>query len=333
MLRKSHHHMTRCQRCHLQHLKSSGMSQRKIAQELGVNAATVCREIARNSDGNGYKSDVAQKKSQERRSCASKIPKKMKGELEALILIGLEKGWSPDQIAGRLKSHGISVSYETIYRYVRRDKAAGGLLYELLRHGGKKYRYKKSRQAGVHCIPNRVDISERPAEVELKSSCGHWEGDTVISHGSHCALVTYVERHSKFLKMKKIGRKTMKNTSRLSNKLLKKYKNFIDTITFDNGKEFADHETIAKALGAKIYFARPYKSCDRGLNEHTNGLIREYLPKKRAFADVSDKKIREIEKKLNKRPRKVLGYKTPFEVFFGLDAFSTGACADVAFHS
>jgi IS30 family transposase len=332
MTRKGYHHMTRDQRCQLQVLKSRGLSQRKIAEELGVSASTICREIAKNSEEIGYKFKTADEKSSKRRSSASQIPKKLKGELKTLVLRGLEEDWSPDQIAGRLKLQGIFINRETIYRYIRRDRARGGLIYEHLRHGGKKYRFKKSRQAGVHCIPNRVGIEERPAVINEKLHIGHWEGDTVISSGSRCALVTLVERHSKYLKMRKIGKKTMKNTSKATINLLKKLKKFTETITYDNGKEFADHQTIAKALGAKIYFARPYKSCDRGLNEHTNGLIRQYLPKKRDFSDVMDKKIREIERKLNNRPRKVLMYKTPLEVFSGLEAFSTQNCAHVALH-
>jgi IS30 family transposase len=198
-----------------------------------------------------------------------------------------------------------------------------------MRHGGRKYRAKASKRAGVDCIPNRTDISERPAIVDEKLRIGDWEGDTVISHGSRCALMTLVDRRSKFLITKKIGRKTMKNINSSITNRLKKLGKPVHSITFDNGKEFAGHAKIAKKTGAKIFFARPYKSCDRGLNEHTNGLIRQYLPKKRDFKDVSHKKIREIENKLNNRPRKVLGYKTPFEIFFGHDASATDACASL----
>jgi IS30 family transposase len=173
---KGYHHMTRDQRCHLQILKSRGLSQRKIAEEIGVNASTICREIARNSDRFSYQFEEADEKSSKRRSAASQIPKKMKRELEVLVLSGLNEDWSPDQIAGRLKLQEISVSHETIYGYIRRARANGGLLYEHLRHSGKKYRPRKSKQAGVHCIPNRVDISERPAIVDEKLHIGHWEG-------------------------------------------------------------------------------------------------------------------------------------------------------------
>ncbi|MDR1375460.1 MAG: IS30 family transposase [Holosporaceae bacterium] len=137
-----------------------------------------------------------------------------------------------------------------------------------------------------------------------------------------------VERHSKFLVVRKIGRKTMKNANRAIINLLKKHKKFVQTITFDNGTEFAGHVEMAKKLKAEIYFARPYKSCDRGLNEHTNGLIRQYLLKKRDFADVMDKKIREIQKLLNNRPRKVLKFRTPTAVFFDRTFATVGPNSD-----
>jgi IS30 family transposase len=201
--------MTRDQRCQLQILKSRGLSQRKIAEEISVSAATICREIARNSGRIGYDFRYADEKSSKRRTLSSQIAKKLKGELKVLVLKHLSEDWSPDQITGRLKLQGIFISHETIYRCIRRDRANRGLLYEHLRHKWKKYRSKKTRQAGAHCIPNRVDIAARPAIVDEKLHIGHWEGDTVISHRSRCALVTLVERHSKYLKMRKIGKRTI----------------------------------------------------------------------------------------------------------------------------
>jgi IS30 family transposase len=330
MSRKGYHHMTREERCQLQTLKSIGKSQNQIAQELGFNRATISREIARNSGIEGYNFKEADEISKRRKSSASEAPKKMKGDLKALVLRRLEYDWSPDQISGRLRRRGKFISHVTIYKYIWDDKAKGGLLYQHLRHGGKKYKFKKEKQSGIDCIPNRVDISQRPGEVEEKLRIGHWEGDTVISSGSRCALLTHVERVSKIVKLNKIGRKTMENTNNGTHNSLKKLKKFVDTITYDNGKEFSGHEKIAKKLDAKIYFARPYKSCDRGLNEHTNGLIRQYLPKKVDFADISDDYIQFIENRLNYRPRKVLQYRTPIEVFFGYETLSTNKCTNVA---
>jgi IS30 family transposase len=198
-----------------------------------------------------------------------------------------------------LKLEGICVSHETIYKYVKADRLAGGSLYEHLRHGGRKYKKRCGKDAGAGRIQNRVDISERPAVVDQKSRIGDWEGDTVVSTRSRAHLVTFVEHRSKFLLIRKIGKKTMENTNCSIVNSLKKHKKFVKSITFDNGMEFAGHGEIAKKLKTEIYFARPYKSCDRGLNEYTNGLIRQYLPKKFDFEYVMDKKIREIQNLLN----------------------------------
>ncbi|MDR2781079.1 MAG: IS30 family transposase [Holosporaceae bacterium] len=276
----------------------------------------LAREITRNSKSYSYDFKLANEKSSARRSSASKIPKKMKVDLKARVLNCLGQDWSPEQISGRLKLKGICISHESIYECVRKDKTAGGSLYKHLRHGGRKYKKRCGKSAGVRHIPNRVDIAERPAVVDEKSRIGDWEGDTVVSTESRAHLVTLVDRCSKFLIVRKIGKKTMENTNNAIINSLKKHRKFVNTITFDNGSEFAGHGEIAKKLKTEIYFARPYKSCDRGLNEHTNGLIRQYLPKKFDFKYVMDKKIREIQNLLNNRPRKVLNFHTPFEVFF-----------------
>ncbi|GHT93814.1 IS30 family transposase [Alphaproteobacteria bacterium] len=296
MAKKGYHHMTLEIRSQIQVLKSMGLSQRKIAEKIGISQSAVSREIARNSKGCEYAAKIADKKAIERRSSAVNVPKKLKGNLELKIRECIEKDWSPEQISGRLKlEQGRAVvSHETIYSYIRADRGNGGLLYQHLRHGGKKYRKYSSKQAGAKLIPNRVDISERPAIVNSKSTFGHWEGDTIISHGSRTALLTVVERKSTLLKTKKIGRKTKENVNAGLEEKLKPIKKQVLTMTFDNGGEFAGHKVIAKKLKAKTYFATPYHSWERGLNEHTNGLIRQYLPKNFDFKDVSDEKIQEI---------------------------------------
>jgi IS30 family transposase len=317
MPKKGYHRVTRDQRSQIQVLKSSGLSQRKIAKKVGISQSAVSREIARNSNGCEYSVELADKKAIERRSLAVKVPKKLKSNLELKVRECIEKDWSPEQISGRLKLEQgkACISHETIYRYIRADRVNGGLLYQHLRHGGKKRRKCSSKQAGAKLIPNRVDISKRPEIVNKKSRIGDWEGDTVISHGSRAALLTVVERKSTLLKMKKIGRKTKENVNAGLEEKLKPIKKLVLTMTFDNGGEFAGYGVIAKKLKAKVYFATPYHSWERGLNEHTNGLIRQYLPKNFDFKDVSDEKIQEIEDKINNRPRKVLNFKTPLEVF------------------
>ncbi|GHT93289.1 hypothetical protein FACS1894122_08280 [Alphaproteobacteria bacterium] len=203
MAKKAYHHVTRDLRCQIATLKSIGYTQRKIALETGLDQSTISREIARNSKDYRYSAPEADSACTNRRSKAVRVPKKLKGNLELKIRKCIEEDWSPEQISGRLKleQEHVVVSHETIYRYIRSDKANGGLLYQHLRHGGKKYRKYSSKKAGAKLIPNRVDISERPAIVDTKSTFGHWEGDTIISHGSKTPLVTVVERKSKFSKI------------------------------------------------------------------------------------------------------------------------------------
>ena len=222
--------------------------------------------------------------------------------------------WSPDQIAGRLKLEGIAISPESIYQHVRKDKRAGGTLYKHLRHKGKKYSQRVSgKSAGRGCIPNRVDIDERPKVVEEKSRIGDWEGDTIIGAHHQGVLVSYVDRHSKLTLLKRIDRKTSDLVTQATIEKLQGLS--VHTVTYDNGKEFSDHTRISQALDAPCSFAKPYHSWERGLNEHTNGLVRQYLPKGTNLKQVSDDTIQWITEKLNHRPRKILGYKTPMEVF------------------
>ena len=269
------HHLTQHQRCQLEELMSSGFSCREIGKQLRIHASTESREWRRNRVRGRYNYIVAQSISEARRHEASARFKKIKNELEEKILAGLYNFGSPEQVSGRLKLEGFLISAEAIYQYVRKNG-----LRKSLRHSGKKYKPKKAGEAGMSCIPGRIDISARPNVIDGKSRVGDWEGNTVISHNSHCALMTLVDRRSKYVIMRKIGRKTADNLNQAAAiNSLKKLGLPVHSITFDNGKEFAKHQELARKLKTVIYFARPYKSCDRGLNEHTNGLIRQFLPK------------------------------------------------------
>ena len=316
-------HLTLEQRSQIEESLSSGLSLRQIGEIVGVHASTVSRELRRNNIRGRYNYVMADEISATRRHKASTRFKKIKNQLKEKILRGLHNLWSPEQISGRLKREGISISHEAIYQYVKK----AGLICNL-RHEGKKYKRKKSAKAGVSCIPNRTDIAERPKIVEEKARVGDWEGDTIISHGSHCALLTLVDRHSKYTIIRKVGRKTSENLSTAVINSLKKEGLPVHTITFDNGSEFAGHQKISKKLKTAIYFSRPHKSSDRGLNEHTNGLIRQFLPKKFDFKNITDRDIKIIQNCLNSRPRKVLNYLAPVEVI--LDLKNT---TNLAFHS
>ena len=321
-----YHHVTRDIRCQIYALKSTGLSLRKIAVSVGKDVSSISREISRNTGGRGYRFNQADNKAIERRSEASHAPKKLRDELKEIIRERLLEDWSPEQISGRLKLEDKAISHETIYQYVWRDKRAGGKLYKHLRHRGKRYNKRSSGKAGRGCIPDRVDIAERPSIVESKSRIGDWEGDTIIGAKHKGAIVSYVDRHSKFTLLKKIDRKMANLVVQATLDKMTDLPHPIRTITYDNGKEFASHKDIASALNTSCYFATPYHSWERGLNEHTNGLVRQYLPKSTEFTGVSDDEIQAIENRLNNRPRKVLEYKTPFEVFFaGLNPSSTVA--------
>ena len=198
------------------------------------------------------------------------------------------------------------------------DKRDGGNLWRSLRRRGKRYNKRAGRNAGRGLIPDRTDISERPAIVARKTRLGDWEGDTVVSAGHKGGLLTLVERKTQLAKITKLPRATARATQKAAVRRLKPIGDFVHTITFDNGKEFAAHQDIAHALKTKIFFATPYHAWERGLNENTNGLIRDFFPKGTDFSTISSAEVAKVERLLNARPRKSLGFRSPQEVFHSL---------------
>jgi IS30 family transposase len=228
----------------------------------------------------------------------------------------IQRDWSPEQISGRLMAEqGVRISHEYIYQYIYADKRTGGDLHRHLRCQKKRRkRYGAYDRRGV--IPNRVSIDERPVVVDERSRVGDWEGDTVIGKNHKGALVTLVERKSLYTVIGGVARKTAAAVRAAIVAGLTLHKNRVHTLTYDNGKELAEHEQIAKALGVEIYFAHPYSSWERGLNENTNGLLRQYFPKGQELTAVAREEIEHVADRLNHRPRKTLGFRTPYEVFF-----------------
>ena len=314
---KGYHHLTRDQRCQLYVLKDRGDSTGDIAVTLGVHRSALYRELDRNTGQRGYRFQQAQEMASKRKERSVRNSLKMTSELIIIIEAKLRLQWSPEQISGWLRRHNKNeaVSHESIYRHVWKDKRQGGDLYEELRHHGKKYNKRGSGKAGRGCIPGRIDISERPAIVEEKSRLGDWEIDTIIGKEHKGAVVSMVERHSKLTLLGQVSRKTAQEVEEVLTSKLGIVADCVLTITADNGKEFANHAAVTARLGATVYFARPYHSWERGLNEHTNGLVRQYLPKSQRLEAVSDEVIEDIENLLNNRPRKVLQFRTPIEVF------------------
>jgi IS30 family transposase len=284
---------------------------------LGVHRATLYRELKRNIGQRGYRYQQAQERACEKKKISAQNNFKMTPKLISIIHDKLSLQWSPEQISGWLKRQNSNeiVSHESIYRHVWRDKLEGGNLYRELRHNGKKYNRRGSGKAGRGCIPGRIDISERPAIVEEKSRIGDWEIDTIIGAEHKGAVVSMVDRHSKLTFLAKVSKNTAEKVEKALTGKLSEVSDYVLTLTADNGKEFANHLAISSKLGATIYFARPYHAWERGLNEHTNGLVRQYIPKCQRLATVTDETILEIQNLLNNRPRKVLQYCTPIEVF------------------
>ncbi len=312
---KGYSHLTYEQRCQICTLKRRGDSSSAISKELGVDRSTISREVLRNSGRKGYRYTQAQENSRKRRADVSNPNIKMTPQRILLISTDLRLQWSPVQISGRLKRQGINISHETIYKYIWWNKRRGGSLYKELRHQGKKYNKRSKGTAGRGCIPNRIDIDQRPAIVEKKTRFRDWELDTIIGAEHNGAIVSMVERTSKLTKLVKVSHKTAELVAQALLERLKPFKEFVHTLTSDNGKEFANHQMVSLELEAGFYFAKPYHSWERGLNEHTNGLVRQYFPKAKLFDEISLEDLKKVEFLLNNRPRKVLDFETPQEVF------------------
>lgn len=299
------------QRCQIEVLKKSRMTQQEIADAVETSQSTISRELKRNRGQRGYRHKQAQRKTDDRRYSAAKAVK-MDDLVIERVELKLREKWSPEQISGwLLDEHTERLSHERIYQHVWADKRAGGELHTHLRRQGKKYQKRSNGKRSRGQIRNRVGIEERPAVVDEKSRIGDWEIDTVIGKGHSGALVTIVERATQFTLVANVPNKSAEAVTAATVDLLKPYQGALHTITADNGKEFAYHEELTAELGAAVYFARPYHSWERGLNENTNGLLRQYWPKSTNFKQVTDKEVMAIVTQLNQRPRKTLGFKTP----------------------
>ena len=301
-------------------MKQAGKQQNQMAAVLGVSASTISREIKRNTGLRGYRPKQAHQKALHRR-CKARKAVKMTAETIDYIESKLFHEHSPEQIAERMKIdpcwEGPSVSHERIYQHIYQDKAQGGTLYKHLRIGGTKQRRKRRNSRDLRgTIKNRVGIERRPEIVERKIRIGDWEGDTVVGKNHKGALVTLVDRKSKLTLIGKVDRYTADAVEKTIVSLMELLPRRSYTLTVDNGKEFASHEAVADALRINVYFADPYSAWQRGLNENTNGLIRQYVPKGSEVRTLTDEQINCIMNRLNNRPRKSLGFLTPNEVFY-----------------
>ena len=312
-------------RCQILGLWKAGYNQSQIAKEVGVHKSTISREFKRNitfirtSLGCWqYKPDYAQFYADERHKLKNKKIK-FTADVQAFVRAKLLDEWSPEQICGYAQRFGLfSISHERIYLYVLADKQKGGKLYKHLRHQHKKYRKRYGSPKRTGPIRNRRCIDTRPSVVNEKSRLGDWEIDTIIGQSHKQAIVSIVERKTQKTVLQKVSAKTAKLVTASTISGLNSMRAHVHTITADNGSEFAHHEKISKELDADFYFAHPYSSWERGLNENTNGLVRQYLKKGSSFTNVDNQVLECIMDKLNNRPRKSLGFMTPNEVFENL---------------
>ena len=307
--------LTKVERNQIYVLLQEDVSLCRIAEILGRSPSTISREICRNRGQRGYRPKQAERWAQERRKTPRSV--KMTPEVVTYIEEKLRKEYSPEQISCTMRgSVGDKVSHERIYQHIWRDKKQGGDLYRKLRIAGEKKRRKRyGKKDWRGKIPNRVDIDQRPAIVEEKTRIGDWEADLVSGTRHRGFLVTLVERRSKYTLIGHVKQKIAADVTTEIMRLLTPYKKRVKTITYDNGREFSAHELINEGLNCQSYFAKPYHSWERGLNENTNGLIRQYFPKGMDLREVSREEMAFAMMRLNHRPRKTLAFKPPHDIF------------------
>jgi IS30 family transposase len=304
------------QRYQLESLLQVDTPKKRIAELIDTSLSSVYREIKRNSNKRSYRAAYAQQLCDERKERFGRN-RKFTPVMERHIRKKLvEEQWSPEQIVGHARLTNMPmVSVERIYQFIRDDKAKGGNLWKHTRH---KLKHRKRPVSGKQIsIKNRVSIDRRPDIVDTKQRLGDWEIDTIIGKDGKGAILTMTERKTGFLLMEKLEHgKQADALSKTVIRLLYAYKKDTHTITSDNGTEFACHELIAKKLQLDFFFAHPYSSWERGLNEYTNGLIRQYIPKGTDFKEYSNEFVKRVQHKINSRPRKKLGYHTPVKKIF-----------------
>lgn len=320
----SYRHFTPVDRGKIEVMVKQGMSHQAIADEVGFHRTSIARELRRNSTQGSYDAETAQKHYRRRRR-ACRPASKLAGNTPLRDYVAekiAEEQWSPELVAGRLDidyedAPEMRVCHETVYQAIYRNGHYLDFLRQDLPQARPKRRKrgqgKKRRGPG---IANRRSIAERPAHVEDRKELGHWEGDTLVGKKQDGFAVTLVERSSRLVVANKTQTKAAREVQQAVIQALENYPtSWVKTITFDNGTEFSNHPAMARELGVSIYFADPYSAYQRGSNEQVNGLIRRYLPKSTRLSTVTQEQLDYIVEKINNRPRKCLGYRTPNEVF------------------
>ena len=303
-------HLQREERIKIETLLEVGNSIDEIAEHLGRHRSTIYREMSRAGvKEEGYRAEIYHRRA--RKNMVRKMEREPSKEVMKIIEEKiLNEQWSPEQISNWLKISGYeTVSHTWIYRYIEKDKVEGGELFNNLRRGN----YTKGHKPYKGHIVNRVSIEERPSEANNRERLGDYEVDLIVGIKNKGAILTIVDRKSRYCMLEKLTGKTSNETADKMVKAINTKAKFAFTITSDNGSEFSNHVEVARKLGIKYYFAHPYASYERGSIENLNGLIRQYLPKGTDLESIPSETIKDIETKLNKRPRKVLDFLSPLQ--------------------
>jgi IS30 family transposase len=320
----SYSHLSLNERYVIHHLRLYGLSGREIARRLDRHHSTIDRELLRNGprfEGQVYVHEAAQRQADARSRWPRPFRRRDHRRLHLYVVAGLRNDWSPEQIAGQLRrdhaaDQRMRVSPETIYQWVYRDAASGGALFEHLRRGHCRRRKQGRYGTGRGLIPGRVGIADRPAVVARRTRFGDWEGDTLEGAKGKGGIVSLVERKSRYLLAAPLNDKSAATMAAKASWALKGVPRFVrKTLTVDNGKEFAKFKLIQQQTGLRVFFADPYAAWQRGSNENTNGLLRQYFPKGSDLSTLTQHALASAVKRLNHRPRKCLGYQSPHEVF------------------
>ncbi|MGH2374963.1 MAG: IS30 family transposase [Gemmatimonadales bacterium] len=298
-------------------LRQLGYRPAVIARVVGRHRSTIGRELCRNSrpDG-GYRPAVAHGRARQPRSRSRRNACFTAADY-ALVRRYLEQQWSPEQVAGYLRRvQRLAISHETIYRYIWADKRAGGGLYRHLRGAPKRFRKRYRSYDSRGRLAGKRPITARPAAATARTCVGHWEADTMLgaSQAGPCVL-SLVERKTGYVVLGHLSRRTSAQVNRRARHLIRRQPHPVQTITVDNGTEFHAYAALERATAARFYFATPHHAWERGTNENTNGLLRQYLPKGQCMAHLTQHDCNRIARKLNRRPRKRLGYRTPEECY------------------
>lgn len=311
-MRKSYRHLGEQERGVIYRMRKAGKTQTEIAEAIGFSQSAVSKEMIRNCGLRSYRPKQAQEKALERKRSKARRRRKLECDLQELVESRVMMKHSPEQISGALAKSGIEISHETIYRHIAADKKAGGELFRQLRINGRR-RYRRRNRAGRdNKVPDRKGLEKRPKVVDRRARYGDWEADLIEGAKGSGFLLSLYERKSRLGLLIRLSSKEASSTAHEIIRALKRYR--VRTITYDNGLEFSKHGEVSKALKAEGYFCQPYHSWEKGGVENFNGLVRQYFPKGSDFCSITPERLKDVEKEINERPRKILNFKSPAEL-------------------